>query len=123
MATIYVTRNIPNEGLKLLERAGHTVIVSPHPRVLTKDELIATLHEHRPDALLCLLTDTIDGDVMDAAAPSLKVIANFAVGFNNIDVAAAKTRGLMVTNTPGVLDSAVAEHTVALILALMRRIV
>jgi glyoxylate reductase len=72
-------------------------------------------------ALICLLTDRVDGAVMDAA-PGLKVIANIAVGHDNIDLAAARSRGIIVTNTPDVLTESVAEFTWALILALTRRV-
>lgn len=122
MAVVYVTRRIPDSGLKLIEARGHHVIVSPHDRVLTKDELVAAIREHRPEALLCQLTDRIDGDVLDAGKPTLKIVANYAVGLDNVDLAAAKQRGVVVTNTPGVLTDAVAEHTVALIFSLARRI-
>ncbi|MDO8463033.1 MAG: D-glycerate dehydrogenase [bacterium] len=120
--TIYVTRNIPDEGLALLRAKRHEVIVNPMDRALRKQELIAALKEHQPDALLCLLTDTIDGSVLDAGAPNLKVVANYAVGTDNIDLDAAKQRGIPVTHTPGVLTDAVAEHTVALLFALLRHI-
>jgi glyoxylate reductase len=73
--------------------------------------------------LLCLLTDRIDGKVMDAAGPGLKVISNHAVGFDNIDVAAATARGILVTNTPGVLTDATADLAWALILGVTRRVV
>ncbi|MBI4449531.1 hypothetical protein HY634_00570 [Candidatus Uhrbacteria bacterium] len=122
MATIFVTRRIPDEGLKLLQAKGHRIVVSPHDRVLTQEELVAAIREHRPEALLCQLTDHIDGDVLDAGKPNLKVVANYAVGTDNVDLAAAKQRGITVTNTPGVLTDAVAEHTVALMFALARRI-
>jgi lactate dehydrogenase-like 2-hydroxyacid dehydrogenase len=71
--------------------------------------------------VLCLLTDTIDGEVFDAV-PNAKVFANYAVGYNNIDVAEAKKRGITITNTPGALTESVAEHTIALLLSLARRI-
>ncbi|MBI4434944.1 D-glycerate dehydrogenase [Candidatus Uhrbacteria bacterium] len=122
MPTVYVTRRIPDEGLKLLEAGGHRVAVSPHDRVLTKEELVAAIREHRPEALLCQLTDRIDGDVLDAGKPNLKIVANYAVGTDNIDLAAANARGVIVANTPGVLTDAVAEHTVALMFALARHI-
>jgi glyoxylate reductase len=73
------------------------------------------------DALVCLLTDPIDRTVIDAA-PTLKVIANVAVGYNNIDVAHARSRGIIVTNTPDVLTESVADFTWALILAITRRL-
>jgi glyoxylate reductase len=74
------------------------------------------------DALICLLTDRIDGDVVDAGRPTLKVVANIAVGYDNIDVPAVKSRGVLVTNTPDVLTEATAELTWGLILSLARRI-
>ncbi|MEW5981745.1 MAG: D-glycerate dehydrogenase [Acidobacteriota bacterium] len=72
-------------------------------------------------ALMCLLTDRIDSDVMDAS-PALRVVANIAVGYDNVDVSAASARGIVVTNTPGVLTEATADFTWALILAVTRRI-
>ena len=120
---IYVTRNIPASGINLLKAAGHEVVVNPDDHVHTKDELIAVLKKERPDAILSLLTDKIDGDVMDAA-PSVKIIANYAVGFDNIDREAAARRGVMVSNTPSeFLSDSVAEHTFALMLALAHRVV
>jgi glyoxylate reductase len=74
------------------------------------------------DALICLLTDRIDGEVVDAGRPTLKVVANIAVGYDNIDVPAVKSRGVLVTNTPDVLTEATAELTWGLILSLARRI-
>lgn len=121
MAKIYVTRAIPEAGSNLLGAAGHEVIVSPKDGVLTKDELIAALKEHDPDAVLCLLTDKIDGDVLDAA-PRAKIFANYAVGFDNLNLDAGTERGITFTNTPGVLTDSVAEHAVALIYAITKRI-
>ncbi len=120
---VYVTRNIHDSGLKALKAAGHDVTVNPDDRVHTKAELIAVLKKEKPDALLSLLTDKIDGEVLDAG-PKLKIVSNFAVGFDNIDLEAARRRNIMVTNTPSdwVADS-VAEHTFALMLALSHRIV
>lgn len=121
MSSIYVTRRIPEAGLSLLSTAGHTLDISEKEGVLTKAELIAALKAKPYDAVLCLLTDTIDGEVMDAV-PTAKIFANYAVGFNNIDIEAAKARGVMITNTPGALTDTVAEHTVALMLAITSRI-
>src|SRR5262249_10929527 len=73
------------------------------------------------DALVCLLTDQIDAALLDAA-PGLKIVANVAVGYNNIDVAAARARRIVVTNTPDVLTDSVADFTWALILAITRRL-
>ncbi len=121
MALIYVTRRIPEKGIAKLRDAGHELTVSGKDGVLTKDELTTALREKPYDAVLCLLTDTIDGEVFDAV-PSARIFANYAVGFNNIDLKAAQGRGIIVTNTPGVLTDAVAEHTFALILAVAHRI-
>lgn len=121
MATIYVTRQVPEIGINLLRAAGHTVDVSGKNGVLTHDELLKALSAKQYDAVLCLLTDTIDAAVFDAA-PSAKIFANYAVGYNNIDVAAAKERGITITNTPGVLTDTVAEYAVSLICAVVKRI-
>lgn len=121
MALIYVTRRIPEVGLTMLESAGHTLDISPKDGVLTRAELLAALKAKPYDAVLCLLTDTIDAEVFDAV-PTAKVFANYAVGFNNIDVETAKARGITITNTPGALTDTVAEHTIALMLAITSRI-
>jgi len=121
MATIFVTREIPQVGILAMQTAGHDVVVSEKEGVLTKAELIASLKAHNPDAVVCLLTDTIDAEVFDAA-PNAKVFANYAVGYNNIDLTEASKRGVVVTNTPGVLTDTVAEHTIALMLSVTSRI-
>jgi len=118
---IYVTRKIPGGGIKMLQDAGHEVTVSSKDGVLTKEELMSELKASEYDAVLCLLTDTIDGEIYDAA-PKAKIFANYAVGYNNIDVLEASKRGITITNTPGVLTETVAEHTMALMLSIMRRI-
>ncbi len=118
---IFITRKIPDAGIKKLEDAGHTVVVSEKDGVLTKEELITELKKKEYDAVLCLLTDKIDGDIFDAA-PKAKIFANYAVGFDNVDVAEAKKRGIVVSNTPDVLTNTVAEHTFALMLAIAHRV-
>jgi len=118
---IYITRKIPEIGIQMLKDKGYEVEVNPKDRVLSKSELIKILKNNSYHAILCLLTDKIDGDVFDTAS-SAKIFANYAVGFDNIDLEAAKKRGVMVSNTPGVLSEAVAEHSVALMLAVARRI-
>ena len=105
----------------MLKDKGYEVDISPKDRVLSKKELIKNLKSKPYDAVLCLLTDKIDGDVFDAAG-NAKIFANYAVGFDNINLEAAKKKGVMVSNTPGVLNEAVAEHSVALMLAAARRI-
>ena len=87
---------------------------------MTRDDLLRRVNGK--DALVCLLTDTIDAAVLDAGAPTLKVVANVAVGFNNIDVPACRARGVVATNTPDVLTNACADFTWALILAVTRRL-
>jgi len=116
---VFVTRRIPQVGLDLLQKECK-VKVNPHERVLTRQELIDGVKE--ADGLLCLLTDTIDKEVMDAN-PKLKIISNYAVGYNNIDVEEATRRGIMVTNTPGVLTDTTADLTWAILICVARRIV
>src|SRR3989344_930342 len=123
MAKIFVTRAIPEAGLNKLKEKGYEVVVSPKDGVLSKDELITALKADKYDAVLCLLTDKIDGEVLDAAGRQTKIFANYAVGFDNIDLKAAEERGIQISNTPGVLTNTVAEHTFALMLAISHRIV
>lgn len=121
MGKIFITRHIPESGIHMLKDAGHEVTVSSLDRALHKDELIAELSRKEYDAVLCLLTDTIDEEVFEVA-PKAKIFANYAVGYNNIDLEEAKRRGVIVTNTPGVLSETVAEYTFALILSVLHRI-
>jgi len=122
MAKIFVTRKIPGDHLEKLTQDGHEVIVSEVNRPLTGEELVKSVAG--VEVILSLLTDRIDGDLMDAAGPQLKMVSNYAVGFDNIDVKAATDRGIVVTNTPSEeVNEAVAEHTWALVLAIARRIV
>lgn len=122
MANIFITRQIPQNAIALLRAKGFAVDISSKNRPLTKRELIKTLRKKSYDGVLSLLTDTIDVEVMDAA-PSVKIFANYAIGFNNFDLAAAKVRGVVLTNTPGGGAERVAEHAWGLILALSCRIV
>jgi lactate dehydrogenase-like 2-hydroxyacid dehydrogenase len=119
---VFITRQIPDRGINLLKGNGYEVVVNPENRVLRKEELFSILQRGQYDAVLCDLDDKIDSDVMDAARPSVKIFANYAVGFDNIDLKAAAERGIAVTNTPGVLTDTVAEHTFALLLAIAHRI-
>lgn len=117
---VFVTRTIPEAGLQLVQAACAAEIWS-HALPPTRDELL--VHVRGVDGLLCLLTDRIDGEVMDAAGPNLKVISNHAVGYDNINVAAATQRGLPVGNTPGILTDATADFAFALLMAAARRVV
>ncbi len=120
---IFITRKIPSRGIEMLSAKGHTVALNPEDRALTREELISSFKADCYDAVLSMLTDTIDAEVLDAAKSSgVRIFANYAVGFDNIDVKAATERGIMVTNTPDVLTETVAEHTFALMLAISHRI-
>lgn len=116
---ILVTQRLPDIVMNLLQSA-HTVSVGSDDRPMTSQSLIREMAH--VDGLLSTISDRIDPVVMDAA-PGLKIIANYGVGYNHIDLAAATGRGILVTNTPDVLTDATADLTFALILALARRIV
>jgi glyoxylate reductase len=122
MPKIFVTRRIPKSGIAILANAfgADNVIIAPQDAVIARDALLAGVKGI--DALLPILTDAIDAKVMDAAGPQLKVIANFAVGYNNVDVAAATERGIPVTNTPGVLTETTADTAWALLMMTARRL-
>ncbi len=117
--SIFVTRRIPQAGLDLLEQ-HFEVTLNEEDRVLERSEILDGIRDK--DALLCLLTDTIDAEVVHAN-PKLRVISNYAVGYNNIDVAAATSRKLPVCNTPGVLTETTADLTWALLFSTARRVV
>lgn len=120
MTQILITRRVFDEAVALLNEAGLDYWHNEADAPLSLPEMQARATE--AEAIICLLTDRIDAPVMDAA-PRLKLIANVAVGYDNIDVAAATERGIIVTNTPGVLTECTADLTFALILATARRIV
>lgn len=117
--TVFVTRRIPPAGLDLLQRAAQ---VKLHDQPLPPDRATLLAGVHACDGILSMLSDRIDGEVMDAAGSQLKVISNFAVGYNNIDIAEAERRGIAVGNTPDVLTDATADIAVALLLAAARRL-
>lgn len=116
---IFVTRPIPPIGITQLKKKHHVTVRQTNSPI-SRAALMKGVKS--ADGLLSILTDKIDGEVMDKA-PNLKVIANFAVGYDNIDIGAATERGIVVTNTPGNLCVSVAEHTIALMLAVARRLV
>jgi len=116
---IFVTRKIPEPGLELL-RKEHEIQVYPYDRVPTKKEIIIGVKGK--DGLLCLLSDRIDFDVINAE-PNLKMIANYAVGYDNIDIKTATKKKIPVSNTPGALTDATAEMAWALIFSVARHIV
>ena len=116
---VLVTRRLPSSVIARLEEACDVDLYTGNTAI-SHDELcrrVAGKH-----ALVCLLTDAVDATVLDAAGPQLKIVANVAVGYNNIDVGACRARGVAVTNTPDVLTNACADFTWALILAVTRRL-
>lgn len=121
MPRIFVTRKIPEMGIQKLLDKGYEVDISPKSRPLSKKEIIKFLNKKSYDGVLSMLTDTIDKEVFEKVS-SVKIFANYAVGFNNIDIEEARKRNIVVTNTPGGSTESVAEHTFALLLALTRRI-
>jgi glyoxylate reductase len=114
---VLITREIPEAGLRLLEGFDVTVL---HERPPTRDELLEAVGG--ASGVLATATEKMDGEVMDAAGDGLRIIANMAVGYDNIDVGAATERGVIVTNTPGVLDETTADVAFMLVLAAARRL-
>jgi glyoxylate reductase len=114
---VLVTREIPEAGLRLLADFDVTVLAERPP---TRDELLEAVRG--TSGVLSTATEKMDGAVMDAAGEGLRVIANMAVGYDNIDVEAAAERGIVVTNTPGVLDETTADVAFMLVLAAARRL-
>jgi glyoxylate reductase len=117
---LFLTRRIPEPGFSLVHEA-FAVMGGDRDEPLARDRLLRGAAG--AEAVLSLLTETIDGAVMDAAGSRLRVISNMAAGFDNIDVPAATARGILVTNTPGVLTDATADLAWALILSVARRVV
>ncbi|MDO8655093.1 MAG: D-glycerate dehydrogenase [bacterium] len=111
MPKVFITTEIPDVGIALLKAQGYEIEIGPLERA------------KGADALLSQLKDRIDGALLDAIGPQLKVVANYSVGYDNFDLQAAKERGVLCTNTPGVQKEVVAEHAVALLLAVARRVV
>lgn len=116
---VFITRLIPEMGLKPVTDSCEAVIWPdefPPSREILLEKVTGV------KGILCLLTDKIDGPIMDAAGPDLKVISNYAVGFDNIDIQAATDRGILVGNTPGVLTETTADLAFTLLMAAARRI-
>ena len=116
---VLVTGRLP-EAVMAAIKEEHHVVAHGEDRPIKRQRLLDLVGDK--EGLLCMITDRIDGEVLDGA-PNLKMIANLAVGYDNIDVAAATVRGIPVSNTPGVLTDATADITFALILATARRVV
>ena len=120
MARIFVTRRVPGPALETLKAAGHTIDLWEDELPPPSDQLREHLAD--TDAVLALLTDRFDAATLDAA-PRLRIVANMAVGYDNIDPADAAARGIWVTNTPGVLAETTADFAFALLLAAARNVV
>jgi glyoxylate reductase len=118
-SSVLVTRKLPSSVITKLEAVAD-VDLYVGAKAISREELLQRVKGKR--AIVCLLTDAIDAAVLDAAGPQLRIVANVAVGYNNIDVAACRARGIAVTNTPDVLTNACADFTWGLILAVTRRL-
>jgi len=122
MVNILITRKIPKEFKDEISKLKDVkTYYNDSDKVLSKIELIKAVRGM--NIVVSLLTDKIDRDVIEAGSESLKYIANYAVGFDNIDIEAAKEKNIFVTNTPDIMTQAVAEHAMALMLACARRII
>jgi len=118
---IFITRIIPDRGLVLVKEQFPTCDIWSAEIPPSREELLQRVQG--VDGLLCLLTEKIDAELMDAAGPQLKVISSMSVGVDHIDIAAATARGIPVGNTPGVLTDATADMAFALLFASARRVV
>jgi lactate dehydrogenase-like 2-hydroxyacid dehydrogenase len=112
--SVYVTRLLTDDAMAALAALGPP-LVTGREEPPTRAELLRDAEGAH--AVVSTLTDRVDAAVMDAAGPGLRIVANVAVGYDNVDVAAARERGVVVTNTPGVLDAATADLTMGLVLA------
>lgn len=117
--SVLVTRKLPSKVISRLEQQCDVDLYIGEEAISRRELLQRVSGKH---AIVCLLTEGIDAEVLDAAGPQLKVVANVAVGYNNIDVAACRARGVVATNTPDVLTNACADFTWGLILAITRRL-
>jgi glyoxylate reductase len=117
---VYITREITGKAIDYLaERCS--LEVSPEDRPLTREELLRNVRGK--DAVLTMLNDRVDAELMEAAGGQVRIFANYAVGYNNIDVAAATERGIFISNTPDVLTDATADIAWSLLMAAARRVV
>ena len=119
---IYITRKIPSTGLEILQEHGIKYDIGKFKKPPTRKELVRELKKKPYLGVISFLTDKIDNEIFDAC-PTAKIFANFAVGYDNLNIEDAKTKNIYVTNTPGTSATAVAEHTIALMLALTTRLV
>src|SRR3989344_2409000 len=117
---VAVTRKIPGNGIQMLKDAGYQVWLGEQDAPLPREQLLEVISG--ADGVLTQLQDKVDEEFIMAAGPQLKIIANYAVGFDNFDISTLSSHNIVATNTPDVLTEAVAEHAFALIFAITRRI-
>lgn len=118
---VYITRRVPQPGLDILKNAGCEISIWDSDEAIPREELLKNVPGI--DGLFCMLTDPIDAEVLNAAGPNLMVVATMSVGFEHIEVAECRKRGIKVCNTPNVSTDSVAELTVALLLLTSRRLI
>ena len=122
MSKVFITRRIPGVGYELLRKAGLEFEIYDLDTPIPREKLLETLKAEPYTALLTTLSERVDAELLDAAGDGLKIVANFAVGYNNVDVPACTARGVAVSNTPGVLSEATADQAMMLMLAVARRV-
>lgn len=120
MAKVLITRQFPGPGIEMVRTSGHTLSLNDKDQLYTAPELRAAASGC--SAILTQLGDVVDDALLEAAGPDLRVVSNYAVGFNNVDLAAAGRRGVVICNTPGVLTDATADTAWALLLGAARRV-
>lgn len=120
MPKVYICDPIPENGILLLKHNGFDVDINHSGKDLTREGLEKVISEY--DAVITLLSNNVDEKIIKCSSKKLKVISNFTVGFDNLDIKAIKARGIIACNTPGVASESVAEHTFALILALNKKL-
>jgi lactate dehydrogenase-like 2-hydroxyacid dehydrogenase len=116
---LYLSRELTPGAMAAVRSLGVPLVVHDGDGPPTREQLLAAVPGAA--ALITLLTDRVDGELLDAAGDDLRIVANCAVGYDNVDLAAARARGVVVTNTPGVLDEATADVAFGLVLATSRR--
>ncbi|XP_076451460.1 glyoxylate reductase/hydroxypyruvate reductase-like [Babylonia areolata] len=119
---VYVTRFIPKPGPEFLEKNDCDLTYWESDEAIPHEELVKNLGAEKYDALLCMLTDKINSEVLDAAGPQLQIVATMSVGYEHIDLDECKKRKITVSNTPGVSTDSVAELTVTMLLFVARRV-
>lgn len=122
MKKIFITRQIPENGIKMLREKGYDITVGKNKTPPTQKELIREIKDRNYDVIVALLTDKINSEIFEAT-PYTKLFANYSIGFDNVDLTEATKRSVTITNTPGDYVDGIAEHTIGLLLALMARLV